>query len=64
MCIRDRFTDEPNVQRELVKLSNSMLQRNNIVSDFAQIFRAAFNDSPGFRSQQFAQCGLCAFRCV
>jgi len=34
---------------------------DNIVSDFAQIFRAAINDSPGFRSQQFAQCGLSSF---
>ena len=38
-----------------------MLQRNNIISDFAQIFRTAIDNSPGFGSQQFAQCGLSAF---
>jgi hypothetical protein len=38
-----------------------MLQGNDIVSDFAQIFRAAINDSPGFRCQQFAQGSLSAF---
>jgi hypothetical protein len=38
-----------------------MLQCNDVVSDFAQIFRAAINDSPGFSSQQFAQGGLRAF---
>src|ERR1035441_5498502 len=38
-----------------------MLQRNDVISDFAQIFRAAINNSPSFGSQQFAQCGLRAF---
>src|ERR1039458_7436779 len=38
-----------------------MFERDDIVSDFAQIFRAAINDGPGFGSQQFAQCGLSAF---
>ncbi len=38
-----------------------MFQRNDMVSDFAQVFRAVINDSPGFGSQQFAQCGLSAF---
>jgi len=44
-----------------VKLGDSMFQRNDIVSDFAQIFRTAIDNSPGFGSQQFAQCGLSAF---
>jgi len=44
-----------------VKLGDSMFQGNNIVSDFAQIFRTAIDNSPGFGSQQFAQCGLSAF---
>jgi hypothetical protein len=44
-----------------VKLGDSMFERDDIVSDFAQIFRTAINDSPGFRSQQFAQGGLSAF---
>src|ERR1035438_8571490 len=38
-----------------------MFERDDIISDFAQIFRAAIDNSPGFGSQQFAQCGLSAF---
>ncbi len=37
-----------------------MLQRNDMVSDFAQIFWTVIDNSPGFGSQQFAQCGLSA----
>jgi len=44
-----------------VKLRNSVLQRNDVISDFAQVFRVAINNSPSFGSQQFAQCGLRAF---
>jgi hypothetical protein len=56
-----QLADEPDAQREFVKLGDSMFQRNDIVSDFAQVFRTAFDDSPSFRSQQFAQGGLSAF---
>jgi hypothetical protein len=56
-----QLADEPDAQREFVKLGDSMLQGNDIVSDFAQIFWTAFDNSPGFRSQQFAQGGLSAF---
>src|ERR1035438_5681887 len=38
-----------------------MFQRNDIVPDFAQVFWPASDNSPGFRSQQFAQGGLSAF---
>ena len=44
-----------------MKLGDSMFQRNDIVSDFTQIFRTTINNSSGFGSEQFSQCGLSAF---
>jgi len=43
--------------REFVKAGDSVLRCNDIVSDFPQVFRAAIDDGPGFRSQQLAQSG-------
>jgi hypothetical protein len=44
-----------------VKLGDSMFQRNDIVSDFTQIFRTTIDNSSGFGSEQLSQCGLSAF---
>jgi hypothetical protein len=56
-----QLAGEPDAQREFVKLGNSMFQRNDIVSNFAQVFRATINSSSCFGSQQFSQRGLSAF---
>ena len=56
-----QLADESDAKRKFGKPCHSMLQRNDVVSDFAQIFRTAINNCPRFGSQQFAQGGLRAF---
>jgi hypothetical protein len=41
-----QLSDETNAERQLVELGHPMFQRNDIVPNLAEIFRATIHDSP------------------
>ena len=53
-----QLADEAERKRELLQPFHAVLQRGDIVADFAQVFRAALGSRTGLRGEQFAQRGL------